>query len=143
MIYPKYPLKTRKNNENKTEVWDIVRKKWVILTPEELVRQHFVHYLINQKKYPKEVIIIEKEIEVHQTKKRFDVAVINKHQEYVLLAECKAPTVALTSAVLEQILKYNLSIQAKCLVITNGITEYVFTKNENEWVAGKLNEWIK
>lgn len=95
LIYPIYPIKTRKNKDNSTEVFDVIRKQWVILTPEELVRQHFIHYLMNEKSFPKETIIVEKEINVFNVKKRFDVAVINKFQEILLLAEIKAPTVKL------------------------------------------------
>ncbi|MCX7728745.1 MAG: type I restriction enzyme HsdR N-terminal domain-containing protein [Bacteroidia bacterium] len=133
-IYPSYPLKTRKNfKDKKTEIWDIVRKKWVSLTPEELVRQHFIHYLIIEKQYPLETIAVEKEFQLYNTNKRFDIAVLNKKQEFVLIAECKAPDVQLNAQVLHQILSYNLKLNAQCLVITNGIKQYVFEKKIDEW----------
>lgn len=132
-IYPKYPLKTRKNDEKKTEVWDIVRKKWVLLTPEELVRQHLIHYLIYEKKYPLEIIAVEREFQVFNVKKRFDVAVLNKHLEFVLVAECKSPDIKLDENVLRQILIYNLKLNACCLVITNGIKQYVYEKKAEDW----------
>jgi len=137
LIYPIYPIKTRKNKENSTEVFDVIRKQWVILTPEELVRQHFIHYLMNEKSFPKETIIVEKEINVFNVKKRFDVAVINKFQEILLLAEIKAPTVKLDQKVIEQILTYNTSLQSRHLVITNGLEQWVFEKVDEKWVMIK------
>jgi hypothetical protein len=141
LIYPAIQLKTRKQ-KNITECWDIVRKQWIALTPEELVRQHFVHYLIHQKKYPIESIVVEKKFEVFSMKKRFDVAVINKKQEFVLIAECKSPEVKLDEKVIQQILTYNLTINARCLVLTNGLAEIVFEKINDEWrrVQG-IREW--
>lgn len=136
LIYPEYPLKLRQNNISKnTEVWDIVRKKWITLTPEELVRQRFIHYLINDIKYPIETICVEKEIQMYNVKKRFDVAILNKKQEFVLVAECKAPTITLNDSVIEQILIYNLHLNAQCLVITNGIQQYIFEKQNHQWHA--------
>lgn len=134
LIYPQYPLKSRKNrHSHQTELWDIVRKKWVLLTPEEYVRQHFIHYLIYEKHYPQESILVEKEINLFHTKKRFDVAVLNKEQRFLLVAECKAPTVVLDARVLEQIFHYNIPLNAETLVITNGIKQYVFEKHNQGW----------
>jgi hypothetical protein len=137
LIYTIYPIKTRKNKENSTEVFDVIRKQWVILTPEEFVRQHFIHYLMNEKSFPKETIIVEKEINVFNVKKRFDVAVINKFQEILLLAEIKAPTVKLDQKVIEQILTYNTSLRSRHLVITNGLEQWVFEKVDEKWVMIK------
>lgn len=137
LIYPIYPIKTRKNKDNSTEVFDVIRKQWVILTPEELVRQHFIHYLMNEKSFPKETIIVEKEINVFNVKKRFNVAVINKFQEILLLAEIKAPTVKLDQKVIDQILTYNTSLQSRYLVITNGLEQWVFEKVDEKWVMIK------
>jgi len=137
LIYPIYPIKTRKNKGNSTEVFDVIRKQWVILTPEEFVRQHFIHYLMNEKSFPKETIIVEKEINVFNVKKRFDVAVINKFQEILLLAEIKAPAVKLDQKVIDQILTYNTSLQSRYLVITNGLEQWVFEKVDEKWVMIK------
>lgn len=133
-LYPPYPLKSRKNkNTHQTEIWDIVRKKWVVLTPEEYVRQHLIHYLIHEKHYPHAALLVEKEINLFHTKKRFDIAVLNKEQKFLLVAECKAPTVVLDERVLEQIIQYNMQLNAETLVITNGIKQYVFEKHHQEW----------
>ncbi len=135
LIYPNYTFKTRKNkNSETTEIWDEVRRQWVLLTPEEFVRQHFIHYLIHEKNYPIETIIVEKEIQVFEMKKRFDVAVIHKTQEFILVAECKAPSVQLNSSVIEQVLTYNLRLNAQCFVITNGLQQFVFEKQNNQWI---------
>ncbi|GAB4200415.1 MAG: hypothetical protein Fur0023_03760 [Bacteroidia bacterium] len=145
LIYPKYPLKTRKNEDKKTEVWDIVRKKWVLLTPEELVRQHLIHYLIYEKKYPLEIIAVEREFQVFNVKKRFDVAALNKHQQFIFVAECKAPDVHLNEEVIYQILTYNLKLNAHCLIITNGIQQFVYEKKNEEWLLSDdikaFDEW--
>ena len=92
---------------------------------------------MNEKSFPKETIIVEKEINVFNVKKRFDVAVINKFQEILLLAEIKAPTVKLDQKVIEQILTYNTSLQSRHLVITNGLEQWVFEKVDEKWVMIK------
>lgn len=133
LIYPEYPIRLRKNKDV-TEVWDIIRKQWIQLTPEELVRQHFINYLIQEKKYPPECILVEKELAIFNTQKRFDVAIIDKNQNFLLVAECKAPTVNLDDKVIQQILTYNLVLNAQYLVITNGLRQFVFKKNNNNWI---------
>lgn len=92
---------------------------------------------MNEKSFPKETIIVEKEINVFNVKKRFDVAVINKFQEILLLAEIKAPTVKLDQKVIDQILTYNTSLQSRYLVITNGLEQWVFEKVDEKWVMIK------
>ncbi len=133
LIYPEYPIRLRKNKDV-TEVWDIIRKQWIQLTPEELVRQHFINYLIQEKKYPPECILVEKELAVFNTQKRFDVAIIDKNQNFLLVAECKAPNVNLDEKVIQQILTYNLVLNAQYLVITNGLKQFVFINDNNNWI---------
>lgn len=133
-IYPSYSFKIRKNkNTQSTEIWDIVRKQWVTLTPEEMVRQHLIHYLIYAKGYPLEMLCVEKEFYVYQSPKRFDVAVLNKKQEFILVAECKAPYMILNEHVLRQLEIYNIALHAQCLVITNGISQYVLKNINGQW----------
>lgn len=135
-VYPPYDFKTRKNKEkNIVEIWDIARKQWITLTPEEFVRQHLIHYLVFNKHYPLETILVEKEIIVNKLKKRFDIAVINKSQEYVLVAECKAPSVIINESVIHQILIYNKHLKAQCIVLTNGVSQFVYEKVNNEWLC--------
>lgn len=125
MNYPKlniptYAYKLRKNGEA-SEIWDIQRKKYVICTPEEWVRQHLIHYLIDHLTYPAGLIAIEKEIKVNRTKKRFDLVITGLNGSPWMLVECKAPQVELTQDVINQAGRYNSVLKAPYLAITNGM----------------------
>lgn len=103
-------------------IFDSIRRRWLRLTEEEWVRQNIVAYLVQTLGYPKESIALEKEILVNGMKKRFDILVYdNSHQPW-LLVECKAPGVPLSEDVLQQALRYNLSVPVAWIVITNGST---------------------
>ncbi len=117
--YPKYQPKI-KNENNKELIFDEVRKRWVILTPEEWVRQNFLQYLIQVKKYPAALIAVEKEIPLGDLKKRFDIVVYDKALVPWMIIECKEMTAELNKKVLDQILRYNIILQVPYLVITNG-----------------------
>ncbi len=117
--YPKYQPKI-KNENNKELIFDEVRKRWVMLTPEEWVRQNFLQYLIQVKKYPATLIAVEKEINLGDLKKRFDIVVYDKASTPWMIIECKEMTVELDKKVLDQILRYNITLQVPYLVITNG-----------------------
>ena len=119
IAYPPHPFKI-KNEEGKEVIFDEVRKRWTRLTPEEWVRQNFLQYLIQTKKYPPALIAIEKEIYLGELKKRFDILIYNTAHEPWMMIECKAMTVPLNEKVLEQVLRYNLSAPVPFLVITNG-----------------------
>ena len=121
---PTYPFRIKKIGEKKYTIFDELRKKEIILTPEEWVRQHFIRFLIHEKKYPKSLIAIEKEIKVNQLKKRFDILIFNKKGEHDVIVECKAPNVKITQAVFDQIARYNLKLNANYLVVTNGLEHY-------------------
>ncbi|WP_347372805.1 type I restriction enzyme HsdR N-terminal domain-containing protein [Aequorivita sp. Q41] len=113
-----------KSSENKTLVFDEIRKKFVVLTPEEWVRVHTVQFLINEKKYPKSLINVEKQIKINTTVKRYDVVVFNKDGSIFLIVECKAPSIAITQLTFDQIARYNLALQAEYLMVTNGLAHY-------------------
>ena len=117
--YPKYQPKI-KNENDKEFIFDEVRKRWVILTPEEWVRQNFLQYLIYIKKYAATLIAIEKEIKLGDLKKRFDIVVYNTNLKPWMIIECKEMNVDLNKQVLHQVLRYNISMQVPYLVITNG-----------------------
>jgi hypothetical protein len=117
--YPKYQPKI-KNENNKELIFDEVRKRWVILTPEEWVRQNFLQYLTQVKKYPASLIAVEKEIQLGDLKKRFDIVVYDKATAPWMIIECKEMTVELDKKVLDQILRYNITLQVPYLIITNG-----------------------
>ena len=120
---PTFNLKL-KSNENKTLIFDCLRKKYVVLTPEEWVRQHFVRYLMEFKKYPSSLIAIEKQLIINQLKKRTDIVIFNKRGIPYIIVECKAPKVKISQVVFDQIARYNLKLNATFLVVTNGLEHY-------------------
>lgn len=112
-------------------IFDFIRKKWLVLTPEEWVRQHVLSYLVTEKKFAASSISIEKELLLNDIKKRYDAVVYTRDLRPYLIVECKAPYIALDKAVVEQALRYNLTVKAELLMITNGISELVFNaRNE-------------
>ena len=117
--FPPYQPKIKKAN-GKEFIFDTFRKRWVILTPEEWVRQNFLQYLVQVKKYPSQLIAIEKEIKLGELKKRFDILVYNRNSEPLMMIECKEMGVALNETVLEQALRYNQTLKVTYIVITNG-----------------------
>jgi len=121
-----------KNRENKPYIFDIIRKKFVVLQPEEWVRQHIVHFLIFHKNYPRSYINVEKKIEINNTTKRYDIVVYNKNGGIEILVECKAPSVAITQEVFDQIARYNLTLDATYLMVSNGLKHYFCQINYRE-----------
>ena len=111
----------QKQDGGQLKVFDIVRKKYVALTPEEWVRQHMIHFLINYKSVPVSLMVIEKTFKLERLQKRFDIAVYSRQGEPVLLVECKAPEVPLNQRVVDQALRYNMKLHVKYLLITNGM----------------------
>ena len=126
--FPLYQIPI-KNKENKTLVFDSIRKKWLKLVPEEWVRLNCIEFLINEKKISRSLISVEKEFKLNNLKKRFDIVVFNKKGEIYLLVECKAPNVKISQSVFNQIAKYNLVLKSKFLMISNGINHYFFVMN--------------
>ena len=120
--YPEYPFKIQKE-AGKDCIFDPLRKTWVVLTPEEWVRQNFIQYLIQVKQYPASLIAIEKTIQLGELKKRFDIVVYKNEAPWILI-ECKEANVSLTEKTLEQILQYQQVVEANYLVMTNGHTTY-------------------
>ena len=117
--YPPYQPKIKKENK-KEFIFDEFRKRWVVLTPEEWVRQNFLQYLTLIKKYPASLIAIEKEIKLGELKKRFDIVVYDSYTKPWMIIECKEMNVPLDRTVLDQVLRYNINLQVPYLVITNG-----------------------
>lgn len=105
-------------------VFDNIRRKFIVLTPEEWVRQHVVHYLLAEKHYPKSLINVEKMLKVNGLTKRYDVVVFNPDGSIKILVECKAPDVAISQTVFDQIARYNLVMDAEFLMVTNGLNHY-------------------
>ena len=127
--YPPHPFKI-KEEHNRHLIFDEVRKKWVTLTPEEWVRQNFIQYLIQIKNYPASVFAIEKEIKLGELKKRCDIVVYKAHLPWMII-ECKEQTLSLNDAVIQQILRYNISLKVQILVVTNGENTYAVSLNNN------------
>ena len=113
-----------KSTENKTLIFDKIRKKYVVLTPEEWVRQHFVMYLLEDKKYPVSLVALEKQLTINNLKKRSDILIFNKEGKPEIIVECKAPNVAISQDVFDQIARYNLKISANYLAVTNGLQHF-------------------
>ncbi len=118
-------FKTRQQKKQ-TEIWDPIRKSWVHLTPEEWVRQNFIHHIIEVKKYPPTLIAIEKEIQLYELRKRFDIVIYDKNTKPWMIVECKNENEILSEKTLEQALRYNLIIQAPYVVVTNGANTITF-----------------
>jgi hypothetical protein len=113
-----------KSSENKTLIFDIIRKKFVVLTPEEWVRQHVLQFLITEKKYPISLINVEKQIKLHKTQKRYDIVVFNTNGSMCIIIECKAPQIPISQDTFDQIAQYNFVLNASYLMISNGLEHY-------------------
>ena len=109
-----------KGEGEKRFIFDAIRKIWLLLTEEEWVRQNFVAYLVRSLEYPTTMIALEKGLELNDLKKRFDILVYNSAHQPWLMVECKAPQVPLSESVLQQVLRYNMSIPVEYMIITNG-----------------------
>ncbi len=122
MIHIKYPpYQPRIKKEGSRElIFDAIRRRWVVLTPEEWVRQNFLNYLVVIKKYPASLIAVEKEIRLGELSKRCDIIVYDKAGKPYMVVECKEMNVPLDDKVLQQAQRYNISLQVPVVVITNG-----------------------
>lgn len=129
--FPSYDFRF-KNSENKIYIFDIIRKKFVLLQPEEWVRQHVVNFLIQEKKYPKSLINVEKQLTVNGLKKRYDVVVFNSDGSILILVECKAPEISISQNTFDQIARYNLQLNATYLMVTNGLQHFYCQTNSVE-----------
>ncbi|AYN68170.1 restriction endonuclease subunit R [Euzebyella marina] len=121
--FPDYNFRF-KNSENNILIFDVIRKKFVVLQPEEWVRQHAVNYLINEKKYPKSLVNVEKQLTVNNLSKRYDIVVFHSTGKINLLIECKAPQITIDQKTFDQIARYNLQLEADYLMVTNGLNHF-------------------
>ena len=117
---PPYPIKIQEKGE-KRQIFDFLRRKWVALTPEEWVRLHFTHYLVEQKGYPKGLLANEVELKIGDKRLRCDSILYNKEAHPQMIIEYKAPHIALTQKVFDQISAYNLLLHVDYLIVSNGI----------------------
>lgn len=136
---PPYPFRLTER-DGQFFVFDEIRKKTLLLTPEEWVRQHFVQFLIVQKKYPKSLIKLEGGLKLHGMAKRSDILVYNSSAEKLLLIECKAPSVKITQSVFDQIARYNMVHRVPLLGVTNGLQHFYCKINFEEKQYSFLEE---
>jgi hypothetical protein len=120
---PPYPFKIT-DREGQLFLFDEIRKKEVVLTPEEWVRQHFIQYLIKEKGYPRSLIKLEGGMQLNKLAKRTDIVLYNNKGQKILLVECKAPAVKITQQVFDQVARYNWVHRVPLLAVTNGLQHY-------------------
>jgi hypothetical protein len=120
---PVYKFRLKKEN-NLVFIFDATRKKYVVLTPEEWVRQNFICFLTNEKKYPSSLIAVEVGLKYNSLQKRADVLVYNRQGQPYLMIECKAPEVKISQETFHQIAAYNMSFKVAYLVVTNGMDHF-------------------
>ena len=125
--YPDPDFRT-KNVDGKEFIFDFIRKNWLLLTEEEWVRQNFIQNLIRVHHYPAALIAVEKEIQLGELKKRFDILVYDKDHRPWMLVECKAGHIKLDDGVVQQLLRYHMAVPATFLIITNGHFTYGWEK---------------
>jgi hypothetical protein len=135
--FPAPSFKVEKR-EGKDFIFDTIRRQWIMLTDEEWVRQNFVRFLVQELKYPESLIAVEKEIQLGELKKRFDILVYNKVHQPWMLVECKSPDIPLDDKVFQQVLRYHISVPCTFLIITNGQYTYGWEK-----AGGELKEIVE
>jgi len=125
---PLFQIKIRRE-ESGVNVFDVVRKKYVRLTPEEWVRQNFLHYLIDDLNYPRSLLRVEFEVKYNRMKKRPDIVALDNQGDPLLLIECKSAKIKITQSTIEQATLYNQVLRAKYVVITNGLQHFCYEQN--------------
>lgn len=131
--YPEPGFRIKKEGE-KEYIFDTLRKKWLLLTPEEWVRQNFVQFLLQVMNYPAALVALEKELLLGDLKKRFDILVYDADHRPWMMIECKAEAVKLDENVLQQVLRYNITLPVNYLVITNGKLTYAWERKDSNLV---------
>lgn len=125
--FPEYSFKFRRSSDDaqSLQIFDIIRKKYVRLTPEEWVRQHLLHFLVKERKFPETLLSVEKKLLINQLEKRTDVVMYSNSLQPLLLAECKAPLVPISQAAFDQAARYNMTLNVGYFLITNGLETYI------------------
>jgi hypothetical protein len=141
MLEVSFPSNTFRIREDKGKeyIFDGIRKRWVRLTPEEWVRQNVIQFLVLVQHIPAALISVEKEILLNGIKKRFDILIFDEDHQPKILVECKSMEVDLQSNVLEQVLRYHVSVPVPYLLLTNGSYTYGWEKKEHQFVP--LKDW--
>ena len=134
---PLFEFKIKKENNN-TIIFDQIRKKWIILTPEEWVRQNFISYIL-EKNYPKSLINCEKVFYINKVSKRYDIVVYDINGKVSILVECKSPNINIIKEHFDQVMRYNIELKSEMIIVTNGLNHFYFKldKNINEYIQEK------
>ena len=137
---PLFEFKIKKENNN-TIIFDKIRKKWIILTPEEWVRQNFISYIL-EKNYPKSLINCEKVFYINKVSKRYDIVVYDSSGNVEILVECKSYDVNLIKEHFDQVMRYNLELKSKYVIVTNGLRHFYFEFDESEKIYKQKKDLI-
>ena len=129
--FPEVEFRFQKNEKESLQIFDIIRKKFVDITPEEWVRQHIIHFLIQHKQVPASMIAIEKQLILNNTKRRTDIVIYNSLLKPLLIIECKAPHIKIDQLTINQALRYNIELNVPAIFLSNGL-QHIFLKLENE-----------
>ncbi|MFO8055028.1 MAG: type I restriction enzyme HsdR N-terminal domain-containing protein [Bacteroidales bacterium] len=130
--FPSYEF-TIKGSGDQEKIFDHIRKKYVVLTPEEWVRQHVIAFLLSEKNIPAGLTAVEKQIKYNKMSRRADIVVFNSEARPLLIVECKAPTVEITQEAFAQIARYNVAMRVDYLMVTNGINHYYCKMDYVNW----------
>ena len=130
---PEFNYNVRKT-DGKVWIFDVIRKKYVVITPEEWVRQHFINYIIHSLQYPRALIRVEGGLTYNQLSKRSDIVVFDRTGSPWMLIECKSPDLKINDGTLRQASVYNTTLKAKYITVTNGLTHYC---SRIDWVNGR------
>lgn len=125
---PEYQFKTT-TEKGKSKIFDVFRKKYVALTPEEYVRQNFLKYLCDEKNYPASLISVEGGLKYNRLQKRSDAVVYSREAKPIMLIEFKAPSVSIGDETIKQVLSYNYTINASHIIVTNGLNHFCLKKD--------------
>jgi len=119
--FPAVEFRFQKNEKGNLQIFDVIRKKFVDATPEEWVRQHIIHYLINHKDVPASMISVEKQLVLNNTKRRTDIVIFNSSLKPLLIIECKAPLISIDQLTINQALRYNMELKVPAIFLSNGL----------------------
>ena len=128
---PSYSFRVREQT-GKKQIFDGFRRKWIILTPEEWVRQNFARYLTEIKHFPSTLVALERSLRINQQDFRTDIVLFSKSGNPLVVVECKAPEVKITQQVFDQIARYNLGLRVSYLIVTNGLAHYCCRFNQDQ-----------
>lgn len=129
--FPAIHLRARRGVNGRTEIFDAVRGRWLVLTPEEWVRRHVVGYMLSECGFLAQQIVEEYPVNINGMPQRADIVAVNSHAQPMVVVECKEPNVRIDQSVLSQVVRYNSVLGCRYIVITNGIDCYCYTKTDD------------